>query len=545
MEGNVKIEEMEDGALLCGVCRKPWKRIIGHLKNNIGCSKDIDIKQLQTDLSKFRARQRRATCDKKQKADNKDQFLKENAARRKLCDQKQRTNNKDQFLKVKSAGRKIREVKRKAENPEQFFKDNAKRNKKSDQKQKAENLQQFLDVQAARRRKCEVNKQNKIDARERLKKFRKATRFGPIFVCRCCERKLFEHQVSEVNIESFRAKTDEKYPELFSQCITFYSKSAASKNKPKSISSFDIDKKNFICRGCKISMGKGKMPKMCASNSLTVDHFPDNLKLTELENNLIAKIIIFQKLHKKPKSRWSGTHDRLVNVPIGDQDILNTVNNLPRTPSEAGIIIVSLKRKLEYKNTHTEQLINTKKIYKYLHYLKNVGNKFYQFFDNLSEFLQRCKEKDPEGLMLIHPEEDNLAENLVSCIEKQEPEDEIDNETDSETEQEKEDLEYRTKDPVRKQQFDYDQSTCMTRRFPEAIPDNDMMAFAPGEGKVPTNILKEEDWDVKAFPNLHPTGTNGLHESREIKNLTDQQYFEKGLKTKTTGLSSAPHMYLQ
>ena len=154
MEGNVKIEEMEDGALLCGVCRKPWKRIIGHLKNNIGCSKDIDIKQLQTDLSKFRARQRRATCDKKQKADNKDQFLKENAARRKLCDQKQRTNNKDQFLKVKSAGRKIREVKRKAENPEQFFKDNAKRNKKSDQKQKAENLQQFLDFQAARRRKC-------------------------------------------------------------------------------------------------------------------------------------------------------------------------------------------------------------------------------------------------------------------------------------------------------------------------------------------------------------------------------------------------------
>ena len=87
-------------------------------------------------------------------------------------------------------------------------------------------------------------------------------------------------------------------------------------------------------------------------------------------------------------------------------------------------------------------------------------------------------------------------------------------------------MEYRTKDPVRKQQFDYDQSTCMTRRFPEAIPDNDMMAFAPGEGKVPTNILKEEDWDVKAFPNLHPTGTNGLHESREIKNLTDQQYFE-------------------
>ena len=102
--------------------------------------------------------------------------------------------------------------------------------------------------------------------------------------------------------------------------------------------------------------------------------------------------------------------------------------------------------------------------------------------------------------MLIHPEEDKLAESLVSCKEKQEPEDEIDNETDSETEQEKEDLEYRTKDPVRKQQFDYDQSTCMTRRFPEAIPDNDTsMAFAPGEGKVPTNILKKRIGKSKLF----------------------------------------------
>ena len=412
MEGNIKIEEMEDGTLLCGVCKKPWRRIIGHLKHNKGCSINIDIKQLQTDLSMFRARKRRAICDQKKKAVNKDQFLKEKSAGQKIRDQKQRTVNKEEFLKDKAKRQRRCDLKRKAENSDQFVKDNAKRHKKSEQKQKAENLQQFLDFQTARRRKCEVNKQNKIDARERLKNFRKATRFGPIFVCRCCERKLFEHQVTEVDIESFREKTDEKYPELFSQCITFYSKSSASKDKPKSISSFDIDKKNFICRGCKISMGKGKMPKLCVSNSLTVDRFPDNLKLTELENNLIAKIIIFQKLHKKPKSRWSGTHDRLVNVPIGDQDILNTVNNLPRTPSEAGIIIVSLKRKLEYKNTHTEQLINTKKIYKYLHYLKNVGNKFYQFFDNLSEFLQRCKEKDPEGLMLIHPEEDNLAENL-------------------------------------------------------------------------------------------------------------------------------------
>ena len=80
-------------------------------------------------------------------------------------------------------------------------------------------------------------------------------------------------------------------------------------SEDKIISGFEIERKNFICKGCKISMERGKMPKLCSNNGLTVDILPDpNMALTELENNLIAKNIIFQKLHKKPKSRWSGSY---------------------------------------------------------------------------------------------------------------------------------------------------------------------------------------------------------------------------------------------
>ena len=43
---------------------------------------------------------------------------------------------------------------------------------------------------------------------------------------------------------------------------------------------------------------------MCIKNGLYVDDIDDEgLKLTELENNLIARNIIFQKIHKLPKSR--------------------------------------------------------------------------------------------------------------------------------------------------------------------------------------------------------------------------------------------------
>ena len=112
-------------------------------------------------------------------------------------------------------------------------------------------------------------------------------------------------------------------------------------------------------------------------NGLKGDKLPKGLKLTELENNLIALNIIFQKVHKMPKSRWNGTHDRLVNIPIGEQDICNTIKSLPRTPAEGGIISVDLKRKLEYKNSHLKQLIDVKKIYDYLKYLKDTAKNKY------------------------------------------------------------------------------------------------------------------------------------------------------------------------
>ena len=97
-------------------------------------------------------------------------------------------------------------------------------------------------------------------------------------------------------------------------------------------------------------MRNGKLPKFCVKNGLEIDEIDNQIKLTDLENNLIARNIIFQKLHKLPKSRWSGTHDRLVNVPVHPSDVINTIQSLHRTPAEAGIIPitpVNLKRKLQ------------------------------------------------------------------------------------------------------------------------------------------------------------------------------------------------------
>ena len=66
------------------------------------------------------------------------------------------------------------------------------------------------------------------------------------------------------------------------------------------------------------------------------------MELTELEANLIAKNIVFMKIFMLPKSRWTALKDKIINVPVKDDDIVNTMTRLPRTPNEAGLIEVDL-----------------------------------------------------------------------------------------------------------------------------------------------------------------------------------------------------------
>ena len=71
----------------------------------------------------------------------------------------------------------------------------------------------------------------------------------------------------------------------------------------------------------------------------------NELLLSELEQCLIARNLLFMKMHQLPKSRMAGVKDRLVNVPVHEDDVMNTVESLPRTPKEAGIVPIKLKRK--------------------------------------------------------------------------------------------------------------------------------------------------------------------------------------------------------
>ena len=63
-------------------------------------------------------------------------------------------------------------------------------------------------------------------------------------------------------------------------------------------------------------------------------------------------------------------YDHVINVPIGDDDIIKTVTALPRTQLTNGLVTVGLKRDMGIKKFYKLELIGPDKICKALLYLK-------------------------------------------------------------------------------------------------------------------------------------------------------------------------------
>ena len=64
-------------------------------------------------------------------------------------------------------------------------------------------------------------------------------------------------------------------------------------------------------------------------------------------------------------------NDRIVNVPISDEDLVKTVTTLPRTPKNDGTINLQYKRKMEYKTYYKTESVRPHLILEALVYLKN------------------------------------------------------------------------------------------------------------------------------------------------------------------------------
>ena len=208
---------------------------------------------------------------------------------------------------------------------------------------------------------------------------------------------------------------------------------------------------------------------MAEVNGLYLSPVGNTLQLTELENNLIALKINFQYIFFLKKSRWAATRKQLISVPVHQETILNTVAMLPRMPNEAELIPVTLKRKQEYRSHHRKELIDPIKIFNVLDHFKQSGHPYYQFYDDLNTYKQRCYINDRKGHDLLFGA-DLIEEPNENHVKFADIEDGIDmirtSSTDISSETDVDELKI---DPIRKYQFNHNRNTCLTNNYPKAV----------------------------------------------------------------------------
>ena len=392
------------------------------------------------------------------------------------------------------------------------------------------------------RKKEEIRRQKKRDetpADLRLKKFKLDIIDGPNFTCQSCDKELFKPQVQFLSQEDLSPK---------------------HKLKPSFLKEVGLQRviDVILCHNCFFYIKNSRIPFINVNNGLELEAVPTELKLNDLEQQLIARSLLFIKTLLLPKSRMKASHDDVINVPIECEDISENILKLPRNPNDAKIVPVQLKRKLKYKNTHLVQYIRPNIVLKALKTLKKMGNKFYQDVVIHEEFMEKeiktleiksARDQRLEKRNALKQAKENTFDEKMD-VDNEENEGEVDNAEEiasSENEDETDVLK-----AVKKYQSKQDRNTFLvpknldsmvvlnnTAEVMEKQKGEKIFQIAPGEGKIPNPLMREEHFDVRAFPKHHPSGKFGLHHPRNQK-LSARKYFEQRLLNKDERFSKDP-----
>ena len=115
--------------------------------------------------------------------------------------------------------------------------------------------------------------------------------------------------------------------------------------------------------------------------------------LTDFEARLLSKRIPFMKITALPRGKQQGIVGSVINVP---SDVDQTCENLPRTPSSAGIIPVKLKRKQEYKSHVFYEHVRPQKVIEGFEWLKNNNPHYHHVIDSSAQWEQTSTAEDKE-----------------------------------------------------------------------------------------------------------------------------------------------------
>ena len=220
-------------------------------------------------------------------------------------------------------------------------------------------------------------------------KFQSRIKEGPYYICSVCNRLLYR--------KSVKLLEKKKYCSVPRTVFT-------------NIASFD--NKEYICKTCHSKVVKGKIPCQAVYNNMSVEVIPAELALLEkLEQILIAQRIVFEKIVVMPKGQQKKVSGAICNVPVNcDQ----TCKVLPWPPERSGIIMLKLKRKLEFRGHVYFQVVRPQHVENALNWLvqnnplyNNVTTDMNNIDENLKNLQQDNTSTDSSTCEKMPPNEEN------------------------------------------------------------------------------------------------------------------------------------------
>ena len=436
---------------------------------------------------------KRRLSDNKYRQKRKASETMEETAKRRLSDNKYRQTRKANETVEETAKRKLSDSKyRRKRKANETIEETAERrlsDKKHKQTRRAnetlEQLQHRKKADKDHRYKTRLSKKLKVPTIEdAMNNFKSECQKQPVYICTACHRLLWKKGVQHFNMNNYNSVDSEVINFVLSEK---YRKSSA-------------DGLIYICLSCNKKLRSGTIPAQNKANCMDLEEIPDELKdLNNLELHTISKRILFMKLVKLPRGKQKGIKGAAVNVPT---DLGPACTLLPRIPTEAHIISLKLKRKLEYRQAYLHDTIRPEKVISALHYLKR-NNPLYTDIEINEDWIQTWKEMDQElydGIFNIDEDHENNEETTEASHNNAKADSDCSS-TDPNDNEGKHDHnnEEDNEDMIAMEQNcklrDLPIDTCLQCEVPEQA--NQIFSIAPGEGSKPIPLLTDklfEEW---------------------------------------------------
>ena len=157
------------------------------------------------------------------------------------------------------------------------------------------------------KRQTRMNIKSKITAKDQYLAFKRDIVDGPNFVCFSCNRNLFKCSVKTLETTDI-IKLLKKMNDNLAQDTGLDN---------------CCEKSNLIlCHSCNNNFNHNKFPSININNGLKLDDVPYELSsLADLEQQLIAQVLLFMKIKKLPTTRMGAVVDQVISVPLENEDI--------------------------------------------------------------------------------------------------------------------------------------------------------------------------------------------------------------------------------